>query len=75
MKQKTASKTNTTSLIKKRAELAAQGINLRELCAENQINYQSARDLLRGKAKGRRGDAHHAAVFLGLKPTPKKLAV
>ncbi|MDR1424280.1 MAG: DNA-binding protein [Azoarcus sp.] len=27
-------------------------------------------DLLRGKLKGHRGDAHRAAVALGLKPNP-----
>lgn len=65
---------NKDALQNKRAELAAKGINLRELCAANNINYQSARDLLRGKSKGRRGDAHRAAVFLGIKPNPEQLA-
>lgn len=65
---------NKAALLKKRAELAAKGINLRELCAENDIDYQAARDLLCGKSKGRRGNAHRAAVFLGIKPNPEQLA-
>lgn len=73
MTLKKDAKTNKAKLLKKRAELAAQGINLRELCAENNIDYQAARDLLCGKSIGRRGNAHRAAVFLGLKPTPKQL--
>ncbi len=74
MKPKKDTKTNKATLQEKRAELAAKGINLRELCAANNSNYQSARDLLRGRSKGRRGDAHAAAVFLGLKPNPEQLA-
>lgn len=74
MKPKKDTQTNKAALQNKRAELAAKGINLRELCAKNNINYQSARDLLRGKSKGRRGDAHRAAVFLGIKPNPEQLA-
>ena len=65
---------NKSALLKKRAELAAHGINLRELCATNNINYQAAREVLCGKTIGRRGAAHRAAVFLGIKPNPEKLA-
>ena len=57
-------------IMKKRAELFAQGINLREFCEQKNISYQAARDLLCGKAAGRRGEAHKAAVALGLKPAP-----
>lgn len=74
MKPKKDTKMSKAALQKKRAELAAQGINLREHCETNNINYQAVRDLLRGKSKGRRGDAHHAAVFLGLKPNPDQPA-
>lgn len=72
MKPKKDAESAKAKLLKKRAELAALGVNLRELCAANNINYQSARDLLCGKSKGRRGDAHRAAVFLGLKPNPEQ---
>lgn len=75
MTQKTDARTAKSKLRKKREELAAQGVNLRELCAANNIDYQSARDLLCGKSKGRRGKAHLAAVFLGLKQTPKHVQV
>lgn len=74
MKQTIDTKPTQEALLKKRAELAAHGINLRELCAAKKISYQAARELLCGKASGRRGNAHHAAVALGLKPDPEKLA-
>lgn len=56
-----------------RAKLFALGINLREFCAEHDIDYQAARELLCGKAKGYRGARHTAAVALGLKPDPSTL--
>lgn len=74
MKQKKPPKDSKDKLLEKREELAAKGINLREHCEAHDINYQSARDLLCGKSRGRRGDSHRAAVFLGLKPNPEKLA-
>jgi gp16 family phage-associated protein len=75
MTLKKDTKTNKAKLQKKRAELVAKGINLRAHCATNNIDYQAARDLLCGKCKGRRGKAHDAAVFLGLKPNPEQIAV
>ncbi len=50
--------------------IRAHGINIREFCDERGISYQAARELLIGKAKGRRGENHKAAVALGLKPAP-----
>lgn len=58
---------------KKRDELIARGVNLRALCAEKNIDYQAARELMCGLSKGRRGKAHKAAVALGLKPDPATL--
>lgn len=58
-------------LAAKRAELRAKGICLKSLCTENNVSYQAARDLLRGQLKGHRGEAHRAAVLLGLKPAPE----
>lgn len=55
---------------KKRAEFIARGVNLRAFCAEKKISYQAARAVMCGKAVGRRGKAHAAAVALGLKPDP-----
>lgn len=60
-------------LRQKRAELRAHGINLREFCEERGVSYQAAREVLTGKAKGYRGEAHKAAVALGLKPDPSTL--
>lgn len=74
MKPKKDANADKAKRIAKRAELAAKGINLRELCAANNINYQTVRDILRGRSKGRRGEAHRAAVFLGLKPNPDQLS-
>ncbi|BCB28415.1 DNA-binding protein [Sulfurimicrobium lacus] len=72
MKHITSTRPTKSALIKKRAELAAKGINLRELCESGGVSYQAARELLCGKASGRRGNSHKAAVFLGLKPNPEK---
>ena len=74
MKNNLTTKPPQTALLKKRAELAAHGINLRELCEAKNISYQAARELLCGKSSGRRGNSHRAAVALGLKPDPEKLA-
>lgn len=60
----------TEKLAAKRAELRAKGINLRALCEERGINYAVARQILSGRIKGYYGDAHDAAVALGLKPAP-----
>lgn len=57
----------------KRDELIAHGVNLRALCAEKNIDYQAARELMCGLSKGRRGKSHEAAVALGLKPDPATL--
>ena len=71
--QKEATYMTTAQIRKKREELFALGINLRELCEQKGVSYQAARDLLCGKARGRRGEAHRAAVALGLKPAPATL--
>lgn len=51
----------------------AFGFNLREHCEALNINYDSARQLLCGKASGCRGETHRAAVLLGLKPDPSSI--
>lgn len=58
----------------KHAELRAKGIVLRDFCAERGIDYQAAREIITGKAKGYRGKRHLAAVALGLKPDPSTFA-
>lgn len=75
MKHSTDTKPTKAALLKKKAELAAHGINLRELCEANHISYQAAREVLCGKSSARRGNAHIAAVFLGLKPSPEKVFI
>ncbi|MFA5825720.1 MAG: hypothetical protein WC825_07075 [Gallionellaceae bacterium] len=74
MSKTTINKPSANALLKKREELAAHGINLREFCEAKEISYQAAREILCGKASGRRGNTHRAAVALGLKPNPEKLA-
>jgi gp16 family phage-associated protein len=53
-------------------KLRAEGVNLSALCREQNVSYQAARDLLCGKLTGYRGEAHRAAILLGLKPDPSK---
>lgn len=74
MKHTTSTKPTKAALLQKKAELAAHGINLRELCEAKNISYQAARELLCGVSSGRRGNSHRAAVALGLKPDPEKIA-
>lgn len=52
----------------------ANGINVSQWCRERGISRQVVVDLLRGKRKGFRGEAHRAAIALRLKPDPQKLA-
>lgn len=51
----------------------AHGINVSQWCRERGLNRQVVVDLLRGKRKGYRGEAHRAAVALGLKVDPAEL--
>ena len=59
---------NTTRTPKEvRADLDRQGIAVAAMARQIGTPVQTVRDLLSGKAKGRRGIAHRAAVLLGLK--------
>ena len=51
--------------------IVANGINVSEWCRVNGFSRDTVADLLRGKRKGNRGEAHKAAVALGMKPDPK----
>lgn len=53
--------------------LEAHGINVSEWCRQHGFNRHTVADLLRGKRKGHRGEAHKAAVALGMKPDPRDL--
>lgn len=50
-----------------REEFRANGVVLSEWCAVHQIDYQTALDVLHGRSVGVRGEAHRAAVALGIK--------
>lgn len=54
-----------------RAWFDAHGINVSEWCRQRGFNRYVVVDLLRGKRKGRRGEAHLAAIALGLKAAPQ----
>lgn len=48
------------------------GLCIAELARDRQIPRMAFVDLLRGRAKGRRGHTHAAAIVLGLKPVPAR---
>jgi gp16 family phage-associated protein len=55
------------------AWLRANGVNVSQLARDNGLPRLVLVDLLRGKRKGHRGQAHRAAVLLGLKDDPSAL--
>lgn len=50
-----------------RAVLDRKGISIAEFSRQNALNSNLVSDLLNGRKKGRRGEAHRAAVLLGIK--------
>lgn len=50
--------------------LTAHGVAVAELARQHQVPRTTLVDLLRGKQKGRYGQAHRGAIVLGLKPEP-----
>ncbi|WP_024672869.1 DNA-binding protein [Pseudomonas syringae] len=50
-----------------RAALDRQGMSIAEFCRRHSLNKNLVSDLLNGRRKGRRGEAHRAAVLLGIK--------
>lgn len=54
-----------------RAEFIAYGITVSGWCREHGFSRMVVVDLLRGHGKGMRGEAHRAAVALGMKPDPR----
>lgn len=54
-----------------RAWFNANGVCIADWCKERGFDRCTVFDLLRGKRKGLRGEAHKAAVALGLKADPK----
>lgn len=55
-----------------RAQVAALGLCVSEMGRATGISRHTFTDLLSGKQQGLRGNAHRAAVLLGLKPAPAK---
>lgn len=50
-----------------RAALDRKGKSIAEFCREHDLNRNLVSDLLNGRKKGKRGEAHRAAVLLGIK--------
>ena len=50
-----------------RAHLDSQGISVADFARTHALPYGTLYQVLTGKKKGRRGDAHRAAVLLGIK--------
>ncbi len=50
-----------------RQEFDRRGITIAEWSRQNNCDYQTVRDVLLGRRKGRSGNAHRIAVLLGLK--------
>lgn len=50
-----------------RAVLDREGISIAEFCRKHGLNRNLVSDLLNGRKKGKRGEAHRAAVLLGIK--------
>ncbi|MCF4973148.1 MULTISPECIES: DNA-binding protein [Pseudomonas] len=50
-----------------RAALDRKGMSIAEFCRIHDLNKNLVSDLLNGRRKGRRGEAHRAAVLLGIK--------
>ncbi|MDA7086524.1 DNA-binding protein [Pseudomonas sp. SA3-5] len=50
-----------------RAALDREGISIAEFCRTHDLNRNMVSDLLNGRKKGKRGEAHRAAVLLGIK--------
>ena len=50
-----------------REHLESQGLSIAEFARTHRLPYGTVYQVLTGKKKGRRGDAHKAAVLLGMK--------
>lgn len=61
-----------------REDLEAQGISIAQFARDHRLPYGTVYQVLTGDKKGRRGDAHRAAVLLRLKagviPTAPEVA-
>lgn len=57
----------TKSIAEVRADFNRRGITIRQWAKEHGVGEGVVYELLRGRFKGHRGQAHKAAVLLGLK--------
>jgi len=57
-----------------RADLDARGETVADFCRRMGLDYNAMYEVLRGRAKGRRGQVHKVYVALGLKRPPTKIA-
>lgn len=55
------------SIAQARAELSRKGVTIREWADANGVKRATAYNLLCGRLTGNRGEAHRAAVLLGVK--------
>jgi len=55
--------------------LADNGISIARFARDHGLSYFSVSDVLRGSTKGSLGEAHRAAVALGIKPPPSQPVV
>lgn len=51
--------------------LISNGLTVREWAKKNGFNSLIVYDVLRGKTKGKFGQAHHIAIALGIKEPPE----
>ena len=49
------------------ATLDREGRSIADFCRQHELNRNLVSDLLNGRKKGKRGEAHRAAVLLGIK--------
>lgn len=54
-------------LAQARKKLDGEGKSIKQFAEERKLNYRTVICVLNGVNKGRRGEAHRAAVALGLK--------
>lgn len=54
-----------------RADLDSRGESIQDFCKRKELDYDATLSVLRGRAKGKRGQTHRVFVALGLKPAPR----
>ncbi|WP_309261567.1 DNA-binding protein [Lysobacter arvi] len=70
---KTATGISPSNREKVRKRFERDGVNIAEFARTHGLNRDTVYQVLSGAKKGRRGEAHRAAVLLGLKPKPRKV--